>query len=225
MNKSKIFFILLACFGLLGFRGSDVIPEMQECMKAHGSQQEYLEALKKYCDPGIIRKAMGLLVIKNPYVVKTEKEDSVICYTVEGMTIGTSDEIPADSTQIYKVCWNIGKVVSLEFLGSKENITDDVIPEMKECIRSHGSQKEYEAVLKKYCDPGILRQAMGLLVIKKPYVVKTETDGPRVCYTVEGRTIGTTDEIPSDVIQVYRACWEQKRVVSLKFLGPKGKIK
>jgi hypothetical protein len=190
-------------------------------MKAHGSQQEYLEALKKYCDSGIIRKAMGLLVIKNPYVVDVQKKGPMICYTVEGMTVGTSDEIPSDSVQTYNVCWKKKKVVSLEFLGAKERVSDDVIPEMKECMRSHGSQKEYESVLKKYCDPGIMRQAMGLLVIKKPYVVKTEKDGPRICYTVEGKTVGTTDEIPSDVVQVYRVCWEQKRVISLKFLGPK----
>jgi len=35
---------------------------------------------------------------------------------------------------------------------------------MKECMRSHISQKQYLAVLKKYCDPGIIRQVMGMLV-------------------------------------------------------------
>ena len=96
-----------------------------------------------------------------------------------------------------------------------------VIPEMQECMQSHGSQEQYTAVLKKYCDPGIIRQAMGLLVIKDPYVVKTEKRGPVITYTVEGRTVGTSSEIPSDVLQVYQVRWKNARMVSLEFLGPK----
>jgi hypothetical protein len=96
-----------------------------------------------------------------------------------------------------------------------------IIPEMRECMQSHGSQAEYAAVLQKYCDPGIMRQAMGLLVIKDPYVVKTEKKGPLITYTVEGRTIGTSSEIPSDVVQVYRVSWKDGRVAGLEFLGPK----
>jgi hypothetical protein len=92
---------------------------------------------------------------------------------------------------------------------------------MRECLRAHGSPAEYEAVLKKYCDPGIIRQAMGLLVIKDPYVVKTEKRGPVITYTVEGRTVVTSSEIPSDVLQVYRVRWKNARMVSLEFLGPK----
>lgn len=79
-----------------------------------------------------------------------------------------------------------------------------VIPEMRERMQSHGSQAEYEAALKKCCSPGIIRQAMGLLVIKEPYVVRTETKGPVITYTVEGRTVGSSSETPSDVVQVYR---------------------
>ena len=67
-------------------------------------------------------------------------------------------------------------------------------------MRSHTTPKEYTAVLIKYCDPGIIRQAMGLLVIKEPYVLKTEQEGSLMCYTVEGTTVGTSSEIPSDVI-------------------------
>ena len=61
--------LLMSPVGALG--AAEVIPPMKECMAAHGSQQEYLAALKKYSDPGIIRQAMGLLVIKNPTVVQT----------------------------------------------------------------------------------------------------------------------------------------------------------
>ena len=71
--------------------------------------------MKKYSDPGIMQKAMGLLVIKNPYVVKTEKQGSSVCYTVEGDYAERSSEIPSDLTQFYKVCWESGRIKSLEF--------------------------------------------------------------------------------------------------------------
>ncbi|MFO7707336.1 MAG: hypothetical protein R6V84_04120 [Desulfobacterales bacterium] len=198
-----------------------IIPEMRECMQSHGSQAQYAAVLQKYCDPGIMRQAMGLLVIKKPYVIKTEQKGPVVCYTVEGTTEGTSSEMPADTTQTYNVCWENGRIVSLEFYGAKPRVHQEIIPQMRECMRAHGSPAEYEAALKKYCDPGIIRQAMGLLVIKDPYVVQTETKGPVVTYTVEGRTVGTSSEIPSDVVQVYRVSWRNAKVVSLEFLGPK----
>ena len=201
-----------------------IISEMQECMQSHGSQAQYAAVLQKYCDPGIMRQAMGLLVIKKPYVIKTEQKGPMVCYTVEGVTEETSREIPADAAQTYNVCWENRRVVSLEFYGAKPRVYQEIIPQMRECMRAHGLQAEYEAVLKKYCDPGIIRQAMGLLVIKDPYVVKTEKKGPVITYTVEGRTVGTSSEIPSDVIQVYRVSWRDARVVALEFLGPKAAL-
>jgi hypothetical protein len=201
--------------------GPGVIPEMQECMQSHGSQAQYATVLEKYCDPGLMRQAMGLLVIKKPYVLKTEQKGPAVCYTVEGTVVGTSVEFPADTTQTYHVCWESGRITSLEFYGAKPRVQQEIIPQMRECMRAHGSPAEYEAALKKYCDPGIIRQAMGLLVIKEPYVVKTEKKGPVVSYTVEGRTVGTSSEVPSDEIQVYRVGWKNARIVSLEFLGPK----
>jgi hypothetical protein len=194
---------------------------MQECMESHGSQAQYAAVLQKYCDPGLMRQAMGLLVIKKPYVVKTEQKGPAVCYTVEGTAVETSAEFPADTTQTYNVCWESGRIVSLEFYGAKPRAYQEIIPQMRECMRAHGSPAEYEAALKKYCEPGIIRQAMGLLVIKEPYVVKTETKGPVITYTVEGRTVGTSSEIPSDVVQVYRVGWRNGKVVSLEFMGPK----
>ncbi len=204
-----------------GAPGPGVIPEMQECMQAHGSQEQYAAVLKKYCDPGIIRKAMGLLVIKTPYVIKTEQKGKAVCYTVEGVTEETSFEMPADTTQTYNVCWENGKVVSLEFYGAKPRVYQEIIPPMLECMRSHGSQAEYETVLKKYCEPGIISQAMGLLVIKAPYVVKIEKKGQVITYIVEGRTIDTSSEFPADTLQTYRVSWKNNRMVSVVFLGPK----
>ncbi len=221
----RIFYIMVVSCFLSGLAwanpGPGVIPEMQECLQSHGSQAQYAAVLHKFCDPGIMRQAMGLLVIKKPYVIKTEQKNAGVCYTVEGTTVGTSSEIPAETTQTYNVCWEKGRIVSLEFFGAKPRVYQEIIPQMRECMRAHGSQAEYEAALKKYCDPGIIRQAMGLLVIKDPYVVKTEKKGPVITYTVEGRIVGTSSEIPSDEFQLYRVSWKDARVVSLEFLSPK----
>ena len=46
---------------------------------------------------------MGLLVIKDPAVIRVEQEGPVTTYTVQGRLIGTSSEIPADAVQVYKV--------------------------------------------------------------------------------------------------------------------------
>jgi hypothetical protein len=221
MKTLRYIFVFLIILVSAKWAFSGVIPEMEECMRSHTTPKEYEAVIKKYADPGIIRQAMGLLVIKEPYVLKAEQEGSEICYMVEGTTIGTSSEIPADDTQIYRVCWDRGRIVRLEFFGAKSGIHDDVIPEMKECMRSHTTPKEYEAVIKKYADPGIIRQAMGLLVIKKPYVVKTEKEGPVTTYTVEGITVGTSSEMPADVVQVYKVSWEGGKIVSIEFKGPK----
>lgn len=202
-----------------------IIPEMRECMEAHVSQEAYSKVITKYCGQGIVCQAMGLLLIKNPYVIKTEKKDSMICYTVEGTVEETSSEIPTHTTQVYEACWENGRLVSLEFFGPKSPVREEIIPEMRECMRSHSTPSEYKAVLEKYCDSSIIRKAMGLLVIREPYVVKTERNGPVITYTVEGRTEGGTTEIPEeDIVQVYRASWRGGKLVSVQFLGPKAKL-
>lgn len=220
MKRLNYVFILLMFWGgSAGWAFSGVIPEMEECMHSHTTPQEYGAVIKKYAAPGIIRQAMGLLVIKDPYVLKTEQQGSEICYTVEGTTVGTSSEIPSDVTQVYKACWEQGRLVSLEFFGPKSSIHDEIIPEMKECMRSHDSREHYEQVLKKYCSPGIIRQAMALLVIKKPYVVKTEKRDNVITYTVMGRTAGTSSELPSDTTQTYKVSWKENHVVGLEFMS------
>jgi len=90
-------------------------------------------------------------------------------------------------------------------------------------MRSHTTPAEYKTVIQKYADPGIIRQAMGLLVIKQPYVVQTEKEGAVTTYTVEGITTGTSSEIPSDVLQVYKVSWENGKIISIEFKGPKKK--
>ncbi|OPY08577.1 MAG: hypothetical protein A4E68_01165 [Syntrophaceae bacterium PtaB.Bin095] len=223
MKRVMFMAIMGYCLAGLAWAGpvTGIIPEMQECMQSHSTPAEYEAVLKKYSDPGLIRRAMGLLVIKKPYVVKTEQKGEMVCYTVEGTTVETSYELPADTTQTYNVCWKNRRIVSLEFYDAKPQVHQEVIPEMRECLRSHRMPAEYEAVLKKYSDPGIIRKAMALLVIKAPYVVKTEKKGPVITYTVEGRTVETSSEIPPDTVQRYTVSWKNGRIVALNFLGPK----
>ncbi len=197
-----------------------IIPEMQECMQSHGTPAQYEAVLKKYSDPGIIRQAMGLLVIKKPYVLKAEQKGQAVCYTVEGRTEETSSEMPSDVVQAYNVCWERGRIVSLEFYGAKPGVYQEILPQMLECMRSHGSQAQYEAVLRKYCEPGMIRKAMGLLVIRAPAVIKTEKRDAMILYTVEGRTIETSSEFPADTVQRYRVGWKNGRIVAIDFLGP-----
>ena len=57
------------------------------------------------------------------YNFPVEKESSyetTKTYTVEGITVGTSSEIPADVVQVYKVSWEGGKIVSIEYKGPKK---------------------------------------------------------------------------------------------------------
>ena len=48
-------------------------------------------------------------------------------------------------------------LVLLVILGTAGWAAGGVIPEMEECMRSHTTPQEYEAVIKKYADPGIVQ--------------------------------------------------------------------
>jgi len=97
----------------------------------------------------------------------------------------------------------------------------DVIPEMKECMHSHGSQEGYRAVIQKYADQTIVNQAMGLLIIKEPYITSAKKEGQKTCYTVEGVTVATVTEVPNDSVQTYKVCWENSRIIFFSPLGAK----
>lgn len=67
--RLRYFLVLLFILGTAGWAAGGVIPEMRECMRSHTTPTEYEAVIKKYADPGIIRQAICLLVIKEPYVV------------------------------------------------------------------------------------------------------------------------------------------------------------
>ena len=97
----------------------------------------------------------------------------------------------------------------------------EVIPEMRECMHSHGSKEAYRVVIQKYASPSIANQAMGLLIIKEPYVTKADHEGQKICYTVAGIATETVTEAPVDFVQTYRVCWEKSRIVFFSPLGTK----
>jgi len=106
-------------------------------------------------------------------------------------------------------------ILALVWIGSGPKL----LPEMQECLQSHGSKDQYAAVLKKYCNPEIIHQAIGLLVVKDPQVVRTMHSGKTVCYLVEGSISDAATETAGETIQNYSVCWENGRVVSLDFAG------
>ena len=106
-------------------------------------------------------------------------------------------------------------IFALLWVGSGPKIS----AEMQECLQSHGSQEQYAAVLRKYCSPKMINQAMGLLIIKTPQVVRIKHSGKAVCYLVEGSIVDASTLAHDEALQDYSVCWENGRVVSLDFNG------
>jgi hypothetical protein len=103
-----------------------VSPEMNACLGAHGSRDQYLPVITKYADEDIVQKAMGLLAIRHPYVVRANQKGSQIVYTVEGLATGRSDRFANDALVTYRVTWEGSHIVSLEFVSVQD--LSEVIP-------------------------------------------------------------------------------------------------
>lgn len=91
----------------------DVSPEMEAFLKElDGSDDGVKKALKKVAKPGLDDKDMEMYTLKEAKVIKTDKKsDKQTCYDFEakaGMMVYT-----------YGVCWEGGKIVSVEEKGSK----------------------------------------------------------------------------------------------------------
>lgn len=114
-----VLFGMIICALVWVGTGPNVTPEMEECMRSHGSQGQHAAVLRKYCGPEIMNQAMGLLAIKNPQVVRTQKTGKAVCYLVEGSIGEASTETPGETMQSYCVCWESGRVVSLDLSGGR----------------------------------------------------------------------------------------------------------
>lgn len=99
--------------------GPRISPEMKECLQSHGSQEQYAGVLRKYCSPEMIRRAMGLLVVTDPQVVRIRHSGKAVCYLVEGLMADASTLSSGGAVQDYSVCWENGRVVSLDFNGGR----------------------------------------------------------------------------------------------------------
>ena len=125
MKKITVCIVTLFLFGIWGHAfAMDIIPQMKECMRSHGSQEQYRPVIQKYADPAIANDAMGLLIVKEPYITRADKEGQAICYTVAGVAVATVTEAPYDVVQTYGVCWEHGRIVSFSPLGA-ERVTPE----------------------------------------------------------------------------------------------------
>lgn len=92
----------------------DVSPEMAAFLKElDGTDDGVKKALKKVAKPGLDDKDMTMYTLKDAKVIKTDKKsDKMTCYDFEaaaGMMTYT----------FYGVCWEGGKIVSVEKMDSK----------------------------------------------------------------------------------------------------------
>lgn len=101
---------LASCGGKTDKEASDknVSAEMTAFMGMLEGKSEATEAaLTKYSADGLDKKDMGMYDLKDPKVIATEKD----CYTLEaksGMTVRT-----------YVLCWEAGKIKSIEDKGMR----------------------------------------------------------------------------------------------------------
>ena len=112
-----------------------------------------------------------------------------------------------------------GRIESLEFFGPKAQASGGYHPGdagMYAISRLTGEVCEgpREILRPRHHPPG-----HGTAGHQGPCCYRVEQEGPVITYTVQGRLIGTSSEIPADTVQVYRVAWKGGRIVSLEFLG------
>jgi hypothetical protein len=127
MKILKIAAVVVILMGVLNCTASTAVsPEMNACLSAHGSRDQYLPVITKYADEDIIQKAMGLLAIRHPYVVRADHKGAQIVYTVEGIVMDSSDRFPNGSLVTYRVAWEGNRIASLEFVSVQD--LSEIIP-------------------------------------------------------------------------------------------------
>jgi nitrous oxidase accessory protein NosD len=127
MKIVKIAAVALILLAVLNCAASIAVsPEMKACLGSHGSRDQYLPVITKYADEEVVQKAMGLLVIPHPYVVRADQKGSQTVYTVEGVVVEGSDGFPNGSLVTYRVFWEGNRIVSLEFVSVQD--LSQVIP-------------------------------------------------------------------------------------------------
>ncbi len=120
MKIFKAAAVIVILLGVLNCASIAVSPEMKACLGAHGSKDQYLPVVTAYADEDIVQKAMGLLVIPHPYVIRADQKGAQTIYTVEGVVAEGSDGFPNGSLVTYRVAWEGNRIVSLEFVSVQD---------------------------------------------------------------------------------------------------------
>ena len=107
------FFSTLVIYGC----GADVIPEMKECMQAHGSLEAYREVIKKYASPEMQENLSVCCTLVDYRIIASETKDGILYYWEEGRIHESSYELPSEIMQVIKVGWKDKKIVYFEILG------------------------------------------------------------------------------------------------------------
>lgn len=87
----------------------DLLPEMREFLGGFGSSGKVTAALAKHGAEGLDTKDMGRHDLTAPKVLKAELHGVKLCYALEAKA--------GEATRAYLVCWDGGKIVSIEDMG------------------------------------------------------------------------------------------------------------
>ncbi len=112
--------LLLMCFFstlIISGCGVSVIPEMTECMQAHGSLDAYRAVIQKYASPEMQKTISVCCTLANARVIASEKKDGIIYYWEEGMIHEAAYILPSETMQVIKVGWKDKQIVYFEILG------------------------------------------------------------------------------------------------------------
>lgn len=120
MKYAKLLFVCLFSTLIISGCGTAVIPEMKECMQAHGSLENYRSVIKKYTSPEMQQDLSICCTLTNSRIIASEIKDGVLYYWEEGKLQESSNEIPSETIQIIKIGWKDKKIVLLEFLGPEK---------------------------------------------------------------------------------------------------------
>lgn len=99
-----------------------------------------------------------------------------------------------------------------------------VIPEMKEFVDAFGTKAKMDQVVKKYTvKPEIVPEAIQNCDLGKPNITKTEKKDGRIFYTAEAIVNKCEKSVTAiGTIRIFQIGWENGKIVSFEWLGPKG---
>jgi hypothetical protein len=87
----------------------DVIPEMKDFINSMNGDAEVSDAAReKYTAEGVITDVMKTIAVREPQIIKTEKEDDVVAYTLKTRA--------GISTQTFQIYWKDGKIIRIDRL-------------------------------------------------------------------------------------------------------------